>query len=386
YRPNSQLYSAAQSREQAGIIFDLAAKIVRMSPTLSRAVTVRDTAKQLVVPEIGTKYKALSAEVSTSFGLSPVLIVHDELGQVRGPKSELYEALETATSAQEEPMSIIISTQAPTESDLLSILIDDAVDGNDPRTVVSLYTADVDIDPFSEKAIRQANPAFGDFQNAEEILSMARDAQRMSSRESDYRNLILNQRVEAINPFVSRSLWKSCGERQVLEDFSGLNVYAGLYLSATSDLTSFVMMAQHEGIWNVMPIFWLPSQGIAEKSRHDRVQYDVWAREGYLELTPGKSVEYEYVADYIRELFSELSIRKIAFDRWGFKHLKPWLLKVGFTERQIEEVFVEFGQGFHSMSPALRTLEGLLLNGKISHGNHPVLAMCASNAVVHKDP
>jgi len=113
-RANSQLYSAAQSREQAAILFSLAAKVVRMSPDLSEYVGIRDTAKQLYCQELGTLYRALSAEASTAYGLSPVLIVHDELGQVKGPRSELYEALETATGAQETPLSIVISTQAPT--------------------------------------------------------------------------------------------------------------------------------------------------------------------------------------------------------------------------------------------------------------------------------
>jgi phage terminase large subunit-like protein len=82
-RPNSQLYSAAQSREQAAVLFALAAKTVRMSPDLNAVVVIRDTAKQLFCPELGSLYRALSAEASTAYGLSPVFIVHDELGQVR---------------------------------------------------------------------------------------------------------------------------------------------------------------------------------------------------------------------------------------------------------------------------------------------------------------
>src|SRR5262249_46803869 len=156
----------------AAILFSLAAKVVRLSPELSAYVTIRDTAKHLVCDELGTLYKALSAEASTAYGLSPVFIVHDELGQVKGPRSELYEALETATAAQEAPLSIIISTQAPNDSDLLSVLIDDALAGHDPRVVISLYAADEKLDPFSEEAIRMANPAFGDFQNADEVLAM----------------------------------------------------------------------------------------------------------------------------------------------------------------------------------------------------------------------
>lgn len=383
-KENGQLYSDAQSRDQAGIIFDLAAKCVRLSPTLHPHVQIRETAKQLLCPELGTRYKALSAEVSTSFGLSPVFIVHDELGQVRGPKSELYEALETAVGAQEEPLSIIISTQAPTENDLLSILIDDALKGSDPRTVIDLYTADKDVDPFSETAIRQANPAFDDFQNKEELLAMASDAQRMPSREADFRNLVLNQRVEASNPFVTRSVWMTCAAPP--KPFGKVPVFGGLDLSSVNDLTALVLVGKIDDVWNAHATFWLPSEGLGERSRHDRVPYDVWQREGFIQLTPGKSVEYEFVADYMYELFKANNIVKIAFDRWGFKHLKPWLIKAGFTEKQIEDHFVEFGQGYQSMSPAMRALEGILLNGKLAHGANPVLTMCAANSVVQKDP
>jgi phage terminase large subunit-like protein len=141
-----------------------------------------------------------------------------------------------------------------------------------------------------------------------------------------------------------------------------------------------------DGIWNVRPTFWLPADGLADKARKDRVPYDVWARDGHLLTAPGKSVDYEFVAQVLRSEFERFDIRKIAFDRWGMKHLRPWLLKAGFTEEQIEAHFVEFGQGFQSMSPALRDLEGELLNGRVAHGNHPVLTMCAANAVVQTDP
>jgi len=384
-RRNSQLFSSAQSREQAALIFALAAKVVRMSPTLRSVVIVRDTAKQLLCPELGTHYRALSAEASTAYGLNPVFMVHDELGQVRGPTSELYEALETATGAQENPISVIISTQAPTDGDLLSLLIDDALAKNDPRVTLSLYTAPPDSDPFDRKTIKLANPAFGDFLNEREVQAMAEDAKRMPSREAEYRNLVLNQRVEASNPFISKQLWQECGEPPKLV-WDDTPVYGGLDLSAVNDLTALVLIAHIGGKWQVRPTFWLPEEGIRERSRLDHVQYDVWAKDGYLELTPGKSVEYEYVAQKIFDIFSELNIRKVAFDRWGFRHLKPWLLKAGFTETELEQKFVEHGQGYQSMSPALRALESLLLTKKMCHGNHPVLAMCAARAVVNRDP
>lgn len=380
-RPNSELYSSALSRDQAAIIFRLASKMIRLSPVLNECVTVRDTVKQLHVPDLGTLYTALSADASTNFGLSPVFVVHDELGQVKGERHGLYEALETATAAQESPLSIIISTQAPTDGDLLSRLIDDAQEGHDPLIKLFLWTADKEADPFADETIRQANPGFDYFQNADEIRRMAQEAKRMPSREAAYRNLILNQRVEASNPFVTQSIWLANGGD--VEGWSA--VYGGLDLSETSDLTALVLMSPCEGLYSVKPTFWLPSEGLEERSRKDRVPYDVWAREGYLKTTPGKSIEYQFVAEYIADLFRSMDIRKIAFDRFNMRHLRPWLVKAGLSESFIDDRFVDFGQGYASMSPALRNLESLLLNEKLRHSNHPVLTMCAANAVVKMD-
>lgn len=386
--PNSQLFSAARSRDQAAVLFNLAAKMVRLSPEMSSALTIRDTAKEIECAELGSKYKALSAEASTAFGLSPRFVAHDELGQAKGPTDQLYDALETATAAQENPLTVIISTQAPTDGDLLSILIDDAAKGADPRTILRINSAPAEMDPFTEEALRAANPAFDLFMNRQEVVDMMEQARRMPSRQSEYENLVLNRRVEASSPFVSRRVWTECAG-PVVDRFDGLPVFGGLDLSEVSDLTALALVAPVETVWHVKPTFWLPGNGLAEKARSDRVPYDVWAREGWLQTTPGATVDYEYVAAYLHDLCEAQDVRKIAFDRWNWRHLKPWLAKVGFAEGQLEgdaALFEPMGQGFQSMSPALRDLESAILNGRIAHGGHPVLTMCASNATVQADP
>src|SRR5215472_14691961 len=95
-------------------------RVDRSANPTDDAVVCKDGTKQLHCPASGTVYRALSADAATNYGLSPVLTIHDELGQVRGARSELFEALETASAAQVRPLSIIISTQAPTGADLLS--------------------------------------------------------------------------------------------------------------------------------------------------------------------------------------------------------------------------------------------------------------------------
>lgn len=397
-RPNSQLFSAAQSREQAAILFSLAAKIVRMSPSLREYVAIRDTAKQLYCPELGTLYRALSADASTSYGLSPVFVVHDELGQVKGPRSELYEALETAAGAQDDPLSIVISTQAPTAADLLSVLIDDAKTGADPKVKLFLFTAPENLDPFSDEAIRAANPAYGDFLNAEEVRDQAESARRMPAREAAYRNLVLNQRVNMHSPFIARAVWESCAGAVNEEVFRDRPVYAGLDLSARNDLTAFVMVAQDDdGRWHVRSHFWVPEIGLEDRARRDRAPYDVWERQGYLTATPGASIDYSFVGQFLTDLGSDCELRCIGFDRWRMDYLTAELNRLGVPYSVLAKVevppeglpeglvLVKHGQGFQDMPPALDALEAELLNGRLRHGGHPVLTWCAANAVAERN-
>lgn len=381
---NSQLVSTATSRDQAALLFELAAKMVRMSPTLHPHVGIRDHTKQMYCTELGTVYRALSSEASSNLGGSPVFAVHDELGQVKGPRSPLYEAVETGMGAHENPLSIIISTQAPTDADLLSILIDDALGGHDPRVVLSLYTAPMEDDPFLVSTIKKANPAYGDFLNAEEVKKSAADTKRMPAREPAYRNLILNQRVDAKSVFVSHSVWQENGGTPV-EDFGQARVYGGLDLSATTDLTALVLTAEIHDKWHTHSTFWLPENGLLDRAKTDRVPYDTWRDQGYLQTTPGNTIEYAYIAYELRRVFDRYNIGKIGFDRWNWRFLKPWLIEAGFRDWELEK-FVEFGQGYQSMSPALRALESVLLSNRLRHGNHPVLTMCALNAIVQSDP
>ena len=386
-RANAQLNSAAQSRDQAALLFGLAAKMVRMSPDLGAVVTVRDSTKQLYCAELGTLYRALSAEATTAHGLSPAFIVHDELGQVKGPRSALYEALETAVGAQPESLSIVISTQAPTDADLLSVLIDDALKEPDPHTVVVLYTAATALNPFTVQAMRQANPAYGDFLVAAQVKRMAAEAKRMPTQEAAYRNYVLNQRIETSAPFIARRVWAECSTPPA--DLAGLRVFGGLDLGETSnDLTALVWVAEVDGVWQVRPTFWLPEVGLRDKALADRVPYDLWRDQGFLHTTPGKTIDYEYLAAQLFAACGVMDVRKIAYDRWNFNQFKRSLREAGFPEDEVEgdaALLEGFGQGYKDMSPALRTLESDLLNARLAHGNHPVLTMCAQHAVVQRD-
>jgi len=158
--------------------------------------------------------------------------------------------------------------------------------------------------------------------------------------------------------------------------------YVGVDLSARNDLTAVVVVGRDEdGVFHVLPYFYAPADGMAERSQRDREPYDLWAREGYITATPGASIDYAYVAQQLADLCDAFVVKAIPFDRWRIDVLKQELGRL-----KVELPLVPFGQGFKDMTPALDNLESLLLSGKLRHGSNPVLDMCAENAVATRDP
>ncbi|WP_292934536.1 terminase TerL endonuclease subunit [Noviherbaspirillum sp.] len=382
-KQNSQLVSGAMSRDQAALVFNLAAKMVQLSPKLSQIVRIIPSGKRLLGLPLNTEYRALAADGKTAHGLSPVLAILDEIGQVRGPQSDFIDAITTSQGAHAEPLLIAISTQAASDADLLSVWLDDAKASNDPRMVCHLYAAPDSCDLMDAQAWKAANPALGLFRSEDDLREQMTQAQRMPSMENSARNLLLNQRVSTESPFVSPDVWRSCGGEvafQMRFD-EATPIWGGLDLSARTDLTALVIVGKVDGVWQVIPHFWTPAQGLQDRAKRDRAPYDTWHRQGFLHTTPGATVDYEHVAHEMAGILDGLNVQAIAYDRWRIDLLRKELDKIG-----AELPLLEWGQGYKDMAPALDALEAELLNGRIAHGMHPVLAMCAANAVVTKDP
>lgn len=376
---NGVIVSGARSKKQAAQIFKMARNMIAQAPDLMRIVRIVPSQKELYGIPLGTQYSALSAEGKTAHGDGPLVAILDEAGQVEGPYDAFFEAIITSQGAYDNPILFIISTQAATDGDWLSIQIDDAINSQDERTVCHVYTAPEGAELDDEEAWRMANPAYDHFFPKQELIDASQKAKRMPSFENSFRNLHLNQRISVNSPFVSKDVWQSNAKKP--ESLKGKKVYGGLDLSAVSDLTGLVLVSEQG---DVEVFAWLPEEGIIEKSRTDRVPYDTWAKSGVLELTPGKSIRYEWVAKRLRYIFENYDVQQINFDRYAMKFLKPWLEKEGLTEKQMDK-FNDFGQGFVSMSPALRSLETALLNAELSHGGNPILTMCMGNCVVEMD-
>lgn len=381
-RQNSQIISGARSRKQAGVVFRLAVKMLHLSPELAGLFHVVPSGSKLIGLPMNVEYEAISAEAGTAHGLSPYLAILDELGQVRGERDDFVDAIVTGQGAYDDAIKLVISTQAATDADLLSIWIDDARISADPRTVCHIYEAPIDCELLDKKAWKSANPALGTFRSLKDMTTWAAKAARMPSEENSFRNLGLNQRINRLNPFIPQSVW-DLNKKPVDDDlFMRAPVYGALDLAKTTDLCAFVLVAKDEdGDWHVKCVFWKPADLVRQQADRDRAPYEAWVRDGWLEAPPGVVIDYGFVARKIAETCAGMDIRKIGFDPWKFDQLKPHLDTHGVSL----DLFEMMIQGPKTMSPCIAATEIEFLQGHIRHGSNPVLAMCFRHAVVVTD-
>lgn len=385
---NSQIISGAQSRDQASLVFNLACKMIMMSPELSKIIKIIPSSKKLIGLPMNVEYKALAADGRTAHGLSPVLAILDEVGQVRGAKDDFIDAIVTSQGAHENPLLIAISTQAASDADLFSIWLDDAEKSKKSDIVSHVYEAPTGCDLDDVEGWKAANPALGLFRSEKDLAELANDAIRMPSNEPMFRNLNLNQRVNTISPFVSLKVWKEAQADIALTDFLGEECYIGLDLSFTQDLTALAMVFRRDDIYYNFTEFWSPYDTMHEREKRDRAPYTTWLKQGFIHKTEGKVIKLEAVGNRIGELLSDYEIKAIAYDNYRHKELVEDMQAMG-----IDAPFTEHPQGFRRannnplwMPSSIEKFESLLIEGNIKIAVNPVLTMCAANCVVRADP
>ncbi|HFD40868.1 MAG TPA: terminase large subunit [Anaerolineae bacterium] len=381
--PGAEVYSAAADRDQAAIVFDLARAMTEAQPHLmKRAATFK---RSIIVPETRSTYRVLSADAYTKHGLNAHGVVVDELHAQ--PTRDLVDVLVTSTGARRQPLTIFITTAGFDRESVCWEYHEYARqvrDGiiEDSTFYGVIYAADEDADWLDEEVWAAANPSLGVTVKLDYLRNEARRAEMVPAYQNTFRRLHLNQWTQQESRWLPMEAWDACAgafDERLLE---GAACYGGLDLASTSDIAAFVLCFPSEAgeeerfIW--LPYFWIPRENMLERARRDRVPYDAWVRQGLITATEGNVIDYGYILRDIEALGERFNIREIAFDRWGAFQVSQQLEGMGFT-------MVGFGQGFVSMSPPMRELLRLVLNGRLVHGGHPVLRWMADNLVVSQD-
>lgn len=384
---NAQIASCALSRDQAAIVFRHASNMIAMNDTLQQITRVTPSGKKIEGLYMNTEYRALAADSSTAMGASPSLIVFDETGQVKssGRGADFLSAMMTSQGAYENPLQLFISTQAPSDADPFSQLIDDAVVSKDPKTIVHLYAADKDAELLDEEQWRKANPALGLFRSESDLREQMMQASRLPSFEHEAKNLLLNQRVALEGLAFAPQIVAENNGPSDWQVFRENPVHLALDLSRVNDLTAAVLTTTDGEFVHVKTFAFTPLGGIEDRASQNKIPLVEWADREVIYAVPGDTLDYQTICEYLMRVFEEqgIVVTTIQFDDWNIQNFRHAAERVGFCPYANWQ---EVRQGFKSISPRIQTLETALLQRKLLLDNHPVMNMGLAAAVVVSDP
>ena len=384
--PGAEIYSAAADREQASLVFNAAATMVRNSKSLSKISRIINSQKRIVFYKKNSFYRAISSEAYSKHGFNAHAVVYDELHVA--PNRDLWDTLQTSMGARRQPLMLAITTAGYDRNSICWEVHEYARqvrDGviKDPSFLPVIYSADPEDDWTDEKVWAKANPNLGVTIKLDFLRQECQRAKEIPAYQNTFRRLYLNQWTQQDTRWIDMEAWRECGGKVDYEELANLRCWAGVDLSTTTDISSCALVFEpdSDGVVHVLSYNWVPRENIAARVRRDRVPYDLWAQQGHITATEGNVIDYDYIriaiTDEIKRRFPLLQV--VGYDPWN---ATKWAIDLESEGVPVMEV----RQGFKTMSPACKELERLIIGRKLRHNNNPVLTWAMDNLVVAQDP
>lgn len=379
----AEIYAAATKRDQARIVHQEASRMVASSPALRKRIKrFRDN---LHVPKSSSKFEPLGRDSNSMDGLNIHCAIVDELHAHKS--RDVWDLLDTATGARRQPLMLAITTAGYDRSSFcyeMHTLTQRILEGtaSDDTLFGIIYSLDDGDDYADESMWIKANPNLGVSKNREDLRRKLQRAKDMPSSLNAFLRLELNIWTQASERWVNPEKWDACAKVVSEDELTGRACYGGLDLSSTTDISAFVLVfppVEDGEPFQIIPRFWIPDDNMKLRSRRDGVPYLSWYEQGLIESTPGNVIDHSAITQEIDLLAQKFDIKEIAFDRWGSVQVVQKLQEMGIE-------IAQFGQGYQSMSPAMKNLEVLMLSEKLAHSGNPILTWMAGNMVATQDP
>ena len=390
----AEIYSAATTREQAKIVFQSAQQMVRKSPAMKEKFGLGVGAHNLHVLKTGSKFESLSAEGSTLDGLNIHFASNDEL---HAHKTRMvYDVIETATGARAQSLIWNITTAGSNMAGicfelrnyltkiLRNIFKDESYFGV-IYTIDSLKKGidgqpDIPADDWTtEAAWRKANPNYDVSVFPNDIERLAKKAMEISTAQNNFLTKRLNCWVNADTAWMNMVKWQECADKALkLEDFEGKKCFVGVDLASKIDIASLALLFPEDDGCALFVKHYLPEDMVKAENHSKTAHYDGWAKDGFIELTPGNMIDQDYIKDDLIRFLERFDIQEIAFDPWQAAKLSTELGNEG-------AVMVEIRPTVQNFSDPMKMLEAMVLSGKIRHTGCPVMTWMISNVVAHMD-
>jgi phage terminase large subunit-like protein len=375
----AEIYCAAASRDQARMVFDTAANMVRRSPQLQRRAHIVDTTSRIVLQNTASYIRAIAAEATTAHGFNAHTVIMDELHTQ--PSRELYDVLKTSMGARRQPLMISITTAGHDRESICYEVWDYARkvrDGvvDDPHFLPVIYEADEDDDWTDPKVWEAANPNYGRSVSHDYLEDAFKRATRTPAFENSFKNLHLNQWTESESRWISSEDWRSCEGR--VDTTPGAPTFIGIDLASVTDLTAVVAIHKQSDEYHVQPYFFCPSATVQNAPKRHQAAYRQWVNDGYITVTEGSATDYGQVRVLLEQLCTSHDVRCIAADPWQAQDTLNWLEANGMPAMKVN-------QTFGGLWPGVKAVEEAIADHKIVHDGNPVLRWMIDSTVVDMD-
>lgn len=390
--PGAQVITAAVTKEQAGLLFKPVKAIVEKSPALKRVM--QPLAGVILHPKSDSYFKPVSSLAGAQHGLNLHGGIVDELHEHKSP--ELVETIESGTGSRRQPLIFIITTADAgnrqsvyhRKRERIEQLARGAFAA--PAVYGVVFAAERGDDPFDEATWKKANPGYGVSPTRAYLRTAADKAKQSPAELASFLRLHCGVRTKQTTKFLTLESWTANGALIDEEKLREREAYGGLDLGAVSDLNALCWLFpdDRDGSVDLVIRFWTPEENIPDLDRRTAGNASVWVREGWLKTTPGNVTDYGVIGDQIRKDLDFFDVKSLGFDRWSSTPLT--------NDLEGERApMVGVGQGYKSMSPALKAVQRLLLQGQrqvreggrpmLRHDGNPVMAWMVDNLAVAID-
>lgn len=406
----AEIYSAAVVKDQAKILFRDAENMRSFSPLLRQKIAAH--LNNLSVARSGSYFRPISSEKRGLDGKRVHMALIDEIHE--HPSSVVVDKMRAGTKGRRQALIFEITNSGYDRQTVCyqhheySQKILDGIIPNDSwfayicqldcceecRRAGREQPSCDDCDSWLDEAVWiKANPNLGISIKPKYLQEQVLEAMGMPAKENIVKRLNFCIWTQAETRAIGAEAWSACSgiagpvdpvevRKQWIEELRGRDSFAALDLASTTDIAAEVLYfpkGNGNPLARVLPFFFVPQEAIEERSRKDRVPYDVWARQGFIIPTPGNVIDYDFIREHTRNLARDYRIQEMAFDPWNATQLVTQLQADGMK-------MVEHRQGYQSMTAPTKELLKMVVAREFGHGHNPVLAWMADNLVVTPDP
>lgn len=392
---SAELYGCARDRDQASLVFDVAARMVQLSPVLAKRLQIRAHIKRIIDPKTNSFYQVIAADAAGALGSNPHGVAADELLAWRD--RSMWDAQRTGmgSGARRQPMLVAATTAGNDPSGFGAAMhaeMERVADEPDraPHIFVILRNTPRDADPWDEKNWYHANPALGDFLSLEAMRREALEAKNDPAAENSFRQFRLNQWVNQTSRWMPMHLFgDSSGDLWPTPDWAreklrGRVAWAGFDLAAKMDLTAWCLLFpptnDPNGPLDVLWRFWLPEAAVRQLDKHNDGAVSRWIRSGWITVCGDEVIDYDRVYDDVAADANAFQIAGGDCDKWSmFPVIQAIAKRTGLRE---EETLVTRQNSYGDMTPGMTALMGLVKERRFHHHGNPVASWCFDNVEV----